>query len=227
MTGLEKFTGILDTSLSTLWSKVAGFVPQLFAAILIFIVGWFVAIIIAKVAWHIIKAIKMDQFLERVGFRAVWERSGYKLDTPMFFYELVKWFVIIFSLMVATEILGLARVTEFLGSVVEYLPNVFIAAFVILIGVLVAGFVEKSVSASVKAAQLGRSAAIAAIAKWAILIFSFLIAIEHLGIGERISEDVSRGVIAMIALALGLSFGLGGKAFAEKSIDRLSKAIKD
>ncbi|OGN05477.1 MAG: hypothetical protein A2831_01385 [Candidatus Yanofskybacteria bacterium RIFCSPHIGHO2_01_FULL_44_17] len=216
---------VVRASLLTLWGNVAGFLPRLVAAIVVFLVGWIVAVLIAKLVWHIIRIIRLDRALEGVGFRKVWERSGYKLNSPLFFYELVKWFFVVVFLMAATDILGLAQVTEFLRTVVYYLPNVFVATFVVLIGVLVARFTEGLVRGWVKAAELVSANFLGSLTKWSILIFSFLIALSQLKVADEIVRIVVIGFVAAGALAIGLAFGLGGRAHADEVIAKMRKHI--
>jgi len=216
---------IVRASLLTLWGRVAGFVPQLVAAIVVFLVGWLIAILLGKLAWHIVRIIRLDRGIEAVGLKKVWERSGYKLNTPLFFYEVVKWFFIIVFLMAATDILGLTQVTQFLRTVVGYLPNVIVAALVLLIGVLVARFLEGLVRGSVKAAQLASANVLGSITKWAVLIFSLLVALNQLRVADEIIRIVIIGIVAAGALALGLSFGLGGKSHAEEVIAKMRRHI--
>ncbi len=216
---------IIRASLLSLWGNVAGFLPQLVAALVVFVVGWLVAVLIGKLAWHIIRTIQLDKGLESVGFKRVWERSGYKLDSAFFFYELVKWFFIIVFLMVATDILGLNQVTNFLGGVVSYLPNVFVAAFVILIGVMIARFLEGVVVGSVRAADLASANLLGSVTKWSILIFSWLVALDQLHVAGEIIRIVVMGVVAAAALALGLAFGLGGRDHADDWIGKMRKHI--
>ncbi|MBI2669799.1 MAG: hypothetical protein HYX20_01465 [Candidatus Yanofskybacteria bacterium] len=216
---------VVRMSLLTLWGNVAGFLPRLVAAIVVFLVGWLVAVLVAKLVWHIVRLVRLDRALESVGFKKVWERSGYKLNSPFFFYELVKWFFIVVFLMAATDILGLMQVAEFLRSVVGYLPNVFIAAFVLLIGVLVARFLEGLVRGSVKAAQLASANFLGSLAKWAIIIFSLLVALSQLMVAGEIIRIVIMGVVAGSAIAFGLAFGLGGRAHAEEWIGKMRRHI--
>ena len=216
---------VVRTSLLTLWGNVAGFLPRLIAAIVVFLVGWLIAVLLGKLAWHIIRLIKLDSALDKVGFKKVWERSGYKLNSPYFFYELVKWFFIVVFLMAATNILGLVQVTEFLRSVVYYLPNVFIAAFVIIIGVLVARFLEGVVRGSVKAAQLVSANLIGLFVKWAVVIFSILVALNQLQVAQQIIGIVITGLVAAGAIALGLAFGLGGRQHADEFISKMRKHV--
>ncbi len=218
---------VVRTSLLTLWGKVAGFVPQLVAALVVFLIGWLIAVLLGKLAWHIIRVVKLDRGLEALGLKKVWERSGYKLNTPFFFYELVKWFFIVVFLMAATDILGLTQVTEFLRTVVFYLPNVIVAALVLLIGVLVARFLEGLVRGSVKAAELSSANFLGSLTKWAVLIFSLLVALNQLRVADEIIRIVVIGVVAAGAIALGLSFGLGGKAHAEDFISKMRQHVKE
>ena len=216
---------IVRTSLLTLWTGVAGFLPRLVAAIVVFLVGWLIAILVGKLAYHIVKVLQIDRALEGVGFKKVWERSGFKLNSAFFFFELVKWFFIVVFLMSAANILGLDEVSQFLNTVVLYIPNVIVAAVVLMIGILVARFLEGLVFASVRAARLVSANFLGALTKWSVVIFSLLVALVQLGIAEDIIRIVVVGIVAAAALALGLAFGLGGKEHADELIGKMRKRI--
>jgi len=216
---------IVRTSLLTLWTGVAGFLPRLVAAIVVFLVGWLIAVLVGKLAYHIVKILQIDRALEGVGFKKVWERSGFKLNSAYFFFELVKWFFIVVFLMSATNILGLDEVSQFLNTVVLYIPNVIVAAIVLMIGILVARFLEGLVLASVRAARLVSANFLGALTKWSVVVFSLLVALVQLGIAEDIIRIVVVGVVAAAALGLGLAFGLGGKEHADDFISKMKKRI--
>ena len=218
-------SSLIQDSLRTLWGDVAGFLPRLAAALIVFVVGWLIAVLIGKLAWHIVRTIQLDHGLESIGFRRAWERSGYKLDSAYFFYELVKWFFIILFLMVATNILGLTQVTDFLAGVVAYLPNVFVAAFIVLIGVTVARFLQGVVVGSVRAAELASANMLGAMTRWAVLVFSWLVALNQLNVAGEIIRIIVMGVVAAGALALGLAFGLGGRDHADDFVAKMRKHI--
>lgn len=218
---------IVRNSLLTLWGGVALFLPRLIAAVVVFLVGWLIAVLLGKVAYHIVRVLHIDNALSRVGFRSAWEKSGFRLDTPMLFYELVKWFFVVVFLMAATNILGLGQVSEFLKVVVFYLPNVVVAAVILLIGILVAKFLEGLVRASVKAAGLTSASFLGALTKWSVFIFSLLIALAQLKVADDIIKIVITGLIAASALAMGLAFGLGGVRHAEQMLGELKKRMED
>lgn len=218
---------IVRTSLTTLWSNVAGFLPKLIAALVVFLVGWLIAVLIAKLVWHIIRVIRLDQGLESVGFKRIWERSSYKLNSPFFFYELVKWFFIVVFLMAATDILGLTQVSDFLRTVVIYLPNVIVAALILLIGAMVAKFFQGLVRGSVKAAQLVSANFLGSLVKWSVLIFSWLVALNQLQVAGDIIRIVITGGVAAASIALGLAFGLGGRDHASDFIGKMRKHVSE
>jgi len=218
---------IVRNSLMTLWGGVALFLPQFIAAVVVFLVGWLIAELLGKLAYHVVKILHVDNALGKVGFRQAWERSGFKLDTPMLFYELVKWFFVVVFLMAATNILGLVQVSEFLRTVVFYLPNVIVAAVILLIGILVAKFSEGLVKASVKAAGLMSANFLGALTKWAVFVFSLLVALAQLQVAGDIIKIVITGLIAASALAMGLAFGLGGVKHAEQILGDLRRRIEE
>ncbi|MEK9158135.1 MAG: hypothetical protein AAB638_03070 [Patescibacteria group bacterium] len=218
---------IVRGSLLTLWSGVAGFIPRFIAAVIVFLIGWIVAILLGKLAYQVVRVLHIDNALSKVGFRRAWERSGFRLDTAILFYELVKWFFIIVFLMAATNILGLNEVTDFLQRVVFYIPNVVVAIVILLIGILVAKFLEGFVQGSVKAAGLASANFLGALTKWAVFVFSLLIALSQLKVADDIIKIVITGLIAATALALGLSFGLGGARHAEEMVGQMKKRIGD
>ncbi len=218
---------ILLDSLKTLWDSFVGFLPTLLAALIVFIVGWLIAIFLGRVVNKLIRGIKLDLLLTRLGFKKALAKARLKLDSGKFFEELVKWFFIIVFLMTAADILGLREVTLFLKSILFYLPNVVIAAIVLLAAAIVANFMHRLVKASADTAGLSSSGVVAGIVKWAILIFGFVVALTQLGIASTLIQTIVIGLIAMIALAGGLAFGLGGKDQAAKIIERLRQDLTE
>lgn len=218
---------VVRSSLMTLWGNVAGFAPRLVAALVVFLVGLLVAYLVGKLAWHIIRLLQIDRGLESVGFKKLWERSGFKLNTPYFFYELVKWFFVIVFLMAAADILGLMQVAEFLRTVVYYVPNILVAAIIMLGGILVAGFLANIVRGSVRAAELASANFLAEGTRWVVLIFSLLIALAQLGVASEVIRIVIIGVVGAGSLALGLAFGLGGRSHADEFLSKMKKQLHE
>ncbi|MBU2564226.1 hypothetical protein KKA23_01450 [Patescibacteria group bacterium] len=217
---------ILLDSLQEVWLSFIGFLPTLLAALIVFIIGWLIAIFLGRVANKIVKTIKLDILLNKLGFKKALTKAKLKLDSGKFFEVLVKWFFIIVFLMTAVDILGLQEVALFLKTILYYLPNVIVAAIILLVAVVVGDFMKKFVKAAADTAGLASAGAVAGIVKWAILVFGFVIALTQLGIAATLIQTVVIGLIAMVALAGGLAFGLGGKDHATLILERLRQDIE-
>jgi len=223
---VETWSSAVTGSLFGLWSRFMAFLPALLGAIVIFVVGWIVAIAIGKIVTRMLEILHVNQGMERIGLKKGLTKSGVKIDVSLFVGELTKWFLIIVFLMAATDVLGLNQITKFLNDVLMYLPRIVVAAIILVIAVLLANFVYRLVQDSMRATGVISANAIAAFAKWAILIFAILAALVQLKVAEDMIMIVFQGIVAMLAIAGGLSFGLGGRDAAEDVIEKVQKELK-
>lgn len=219
---LNTWSEVLTLSFQNLWVGVVNFVPNLVVALIILVLGWLVGALLGRAVAQVFRALKIDDALRRAGLEAFLRRGGVSLDSGAFVGALVKWFVIIVFLVAAFDVLGLTQVNLFLQEVViGYLPRVIAAALVLLVGGVVGDVVGRVVSTAAKTAGVHSAHFASAVSKWAVWIFAILVALSQLGIATAFSQTLFTGVVIAISLALGLSFGLGGQAAAERYIERL------
>jgi small-conductance mechanosensitive channel len=223
----QTWAEVVTSSLQTLWNGFIEFLPNLLGAIVIFIIGWVVAVLLGKLAAQVIRALRIDQILEKMGFKKSLERANMKLDSGKFVGELVKWFFIVVFLMAATDILGLPQVTEFLKRVLLYIPQLIVAVLILLAAVLIANFLQKLVKASVEAAGLKSANFLASVTKWSILIFAVLAALLQLGIVPALIQTLFTGFVAALTISFGLAFGLGGKDTAVQVLNRFRRDVSE
>jgi small-conductance mechanosensitive channel len=214
-------------SLQGLWASFIDFVPRFLFAVIIFVIGWVIGSIIGRAVDQVISALKIDKALEGAGAGRVMERTGMRLNIGAFIGGIVKWFVIVVFLVASLDILQLTAVTEFLKtSVLGYLPNVIVAALVLVIATVIADFMGKVVMASAKAGNIRSANFLGTLTRYAIWIFAFIIALGQLGIAAAYMYTLFTALVAMLALAGGLAFGLGGKESAARMIDHLHDRVK-
>lgn len=227
MESVQTWGEAITLSLLNLWERFVNFLPSLIGAVLVFVAGWIVAVALGKVVEHIFKMIKVDDVMEKAGTKARLQKAGVQLNVARFLGGLVKWFLILVFLMAATDILRLVQVTNFLNSIILYLPNVVVAAVILAIAFLVANFVYAAVKGSTKVAGIVSATLLATMAKWAIVIFGFLAALIQLGIAASLINTLFIGLVAMLALAGGLAFGLGGKDEAALILKKIRQEITE
>lgn len=224
---LQTWGQAITDSLLDLWLRFINFLPSLVGALLVFFIGWFVAIALGKFVTQILRTVKIDQTLDNAGVRATLDRANIKGTVSGFFGELVKWFLIIVFLNAATDILGLDQVTTFLNQVLAYIPQIVIAVIILLVAVVFARFAGNVVEAGVRAVGFHYGVFLSTVTKWAIMVFAILAALEQLGVAPGLVRTLFTGIIALIAIAGGLSFGLGGKDLAAEYLQKLRRQIRE
>lgn len=223
-------TNWLDATRLAFLNITQGFFSTLLniiGALIVFLIGWAIAIGLQKLVVQIIKTIRVDQLLEKLGAGKALEKAGIKLDVANWIGFLVKWFLIFGFLLAATDILGLQDVSGFLRSVLLYIPNIVVAAVILVVAVWFAGLVQRIVAASISAGKIKTATFVGALVKWAILIFALFAALIQLGIAPGLLQTIVTGFIAMLAIAGGLAFGLGGKEYASKIIENIRDEMSE
>ncbi len=218
----------LNASFQNLFYGVVAFIPNLVVAVVIFIIGWLIGVGLGRVVAQIVDALRVDAALRAAGVDRVVTRAGFTLSSGKFLGFLVKWFFIIVFLVAALGVLHLDAVNAFLSTVVlGYLPQVIVAVLILLVAALVAAAAERVVAGAARAAELRAAGFIGNIAKWAIWIFAILAALNQLQVATELVQTLFMGIVVAVALALGLSFGLGGQIAAARYIEHLRTQIKD
>jgi len=212
-------------SLIDLWSRFVFSLPTLLGAALVFIFGWVVAVVVGKVVEKALKTAQIDRAMDKLGVQKRIDEVGIKTSVSGFFGGIIKWFLVLVFLMAAADILGLTQVTTFLNSILLYLPNVVVAVVILSIVFLVGNLVYSVVKGSTRAAGVVSATLLATISKWAIIIFGFFAALIQLGIASSLVSTLFIGLVAMISLAGGLAFGLGGQDEARAILKKLREEI--
>ena len=214
---------VFNTSLQSLWFGFVQFAPRLILAVLFFIIGWVLGSLISKAIQQVFSSLKVDKLFSSIGADSFFKKAGVQLNSGYFIGEVVRWFVIIVFLLPSLSLVGLTDVSSFLSEgVLGFLPEVIIAAFVLIIAAIVSEGLAKVVLATAKSVNLKSARMLSLVAKYAIWIFAIIIVLGKLGLGEYMSILFS-GLVAMIALSGALAFGLGGKDAAARLIAKLGE----
>ncbi|MEX2029180.1 MAG: hypothetical protein WD963_01715 [Candidatus Paceibacterota bacterium] len=218
---------VFNSSLQSLWWSFIQFTPKLIIAIVLFIIGWLLGNVVARALEQVFSTLKIDSLFRSIGANDSLRKAGITLNTGYFVGQVAKWFIIIVFLLPSLNLVGLADVSAFLkDDVLGYLPQIIIATFVLIIAAVVSEALSGAVVAMARAMNLKAANMLGAIAKYAIWVFAFIIALGKLGLGEYMSILFS-GIIAMLALGSALAFGLGGRDAAGRFISRLGEEVAE
>lgn len=213
----------LLTFLNSTLLSVAAFLPNFLAGVVILLIGVILGSIAKSVVQSVFKALNVESYLRKYGIPDA--RRDYSWTNIL--SEIVRWFVIILFLIPAADAWGLRQVTVLLNQFLLYLPNVFVSAIVGLVGFGVARLAYDVVLASTRDLVPEGSQTIASIAKWAILIFVLLAVLNQLGVAQDLIRILFTGFVAMIAIAGGIAFGLGGQETARMILESIYRGLQN
>ena len=192
---------VFNDSLQQLWWGLVQFAPKFVIAIVFFVIGWVLGNVIARALEQVFSSLKVDSLFTSVGADNFFRKAGMTLDTGYFIGQVVKWFVIIVFLLPSLNLVGLDYIASFLkDDVLGFLPKVVVAALVLIIATIVSEALAKAATASARTMNLSSANLLGAVAKYAVWVFAFIIALGQLGVAEYYMSVLFTGIIAMLSL---------------------------
>ncbi|MBI2074744.1 MAG: hypothetical protein HYT83_02800 [Candidatus Levybacteria bacterium] len=212
----------LVVSINNGLSALVSFVPKFLAGALILVIGIIIASIFKQLIFELFKAIKFEAFLKRYGVPEAREEFSWSNILA----EIVRWFIIIIFLIPTADVWGLPQIVTVLNTFLFYLPNVFVAAIIALVGFVFAKLAHDIILASTQSVSPETAQAIASVARWAINVFVILAVLNQLGVASDLIRILFTGFVAMLAIAGGIAFGLGGQNSARDFLESIRKRLK-
>ena len=207
------------------------FIANLVLAIVVFLIGYLIAIGIGRLITEILKSIKFNKLFDQEGWRKALQRANVEVNPSEFIGAIFKWVFVIVSLLIAVDVLRLTAFAGFLTQVLDYLPNVIVAVLVFIVAIVISDIVEKVVRATVERLKVGYGYIASSIVKWAIWIFTFFLILDQLlptsMLIKTLYTSIVYGVVAALALGIGLAIGLGGKDTAGKIISDMYRKMEE
>jgi mechanosensitive ion channel-like protein len=220
MTVVTNWGQAILTALANALNLILTFIPRLFGFLVILLVGWLIATLLSKAVTMLLRKVGFDRMSERIGLNRFEQRMGVKMDSAGILGKIVYWFILLIFLVPAADALGVPAVSNVLNQLVAYIPNVFVAILVLFLGALAGTVVADLVRGATASAKMGNPNLFANLAKYAIIGFAALIALEQLQIAPALLNELFGALVAAVAIAFGLAFGLGGQETARKWLNR-------
>ncbi|MDH5597047.1 MAG: hypothetical protein OEY44_02995 [Candidatus Peregrinibacteria bacterium] len=200
-------------SLTEFGTTVLGFIPNLIGALLLIFIGKMIAGTVEKALVKLLNLLKIEKVSEKIGITDGIHAVGLKIKTADIFGILAYWVVYLVFILAAVEVLGVETISDIVGELIAYIPNVIAGLLIMLIGLTVANFIRQAISHIKHGKILGK------IAYFVILVVVSVSALEQIGIAISFFTENVQIIVAGFALAFGLAFGLGSKDAAKELVD--------
>ncbi|WP_233410975.1 mechanosensitive ion channel family protein [Rugamonas violacea] len=211
---MTNWSDAILASLATASALLFSSIPRIMGFAVILIVGWIIAAVVARALAALLRTAHFDGFSERAGLSGLLQRGGGKQSASAIVAGIAKWFIRLITLMVAFDALGLPAVSDVLRQLLMWLPNLVVALVALIIGGIAANALSEVVLNAAVKGELENPPLLAAVARNAVWAFAIVVAINQIGVAATLVNIFFIGVVGTFALALGLSFGLGGRDVA-------------
>ncbi len=200
--------------------EIGNFLPRLGVALLVLLAGWLLAKVFRIAVVKTLRALNFHILTDRAGIDGFLRQGGSEKDTTDWIGVIGYALVLIASLIIAFNSLGLTQVTDLLGRVLLFVPRVLVALLVLVFGSYFSRFVANAVQRYFRLAGISDAEILGRVARYAVMVFVLLLAIDHLDIGGGLIQQTFLILLAGVVLALALAFGLGARERAAELIER-------
>ncbi|MFT0211139.1 mechanosensitive ion channel domain-containing protein [Pseudomonas sp. F1_0610] len=215
---LDSWTKSLVDIMKTVWRGFTDFAPNLFAAIIVVLLGFIVAKLLDTLFSKLLAKLGVDRIMTGAGLTKSLHRIGINVPVSTLVGKIIYWFVLLIFIVAGVRFLGLESVSAILTSLALYIPKVIAAAIVLLVGILIAQFVNGVVRGASEGVGIEYAAGIGRIAQGLIIIISISVAIGQLEIKAELLNYVVAILLATIGLGVAIALGLGSHEVAGQII---------
>ena len=209
-----------------IWDKFINFLPNIIGAIIVVVVACIIGTLLEKGIDRLFRLIGLQALFEKAKVEETLKKANAEKDATALLAAGTKWVIFLVGFISAANILKLSAVSDFLNQILAYIPQVMIAVAIVLIGLVLAHFLAAIVKGSVKSAGMAFAETSSLIIRWSVITFTVLAALAQLGIASNMINTLFIGLVAFLAIAGGLAFGLGGQKAAGQLIDEIKKELK-
>ena len=198
--------------LTQLWNKLVEVIPGLLAAAVVVVVGYIISAAFGLLFHRFLEATKVDAHLKKLGLS---HSIGF-VNLANLGGALLKWYVFALFLVQASGFLKLGILSEQLSKLANWLPSLFAAVIIMLIGLILSDLVaDKMLHAKRRGIRV-----LSSIVRWSAIIFVGLIALGKIGVDVSFATNTILLIIAGLSVGLAVAVGIG-LGFAMKDESKL------
>ncbi len=215
---MEQLTDNIINATAGFWNKIAAFLPNLLATVVIVVVGVLLAKMLAKWAVKLLNRFGFNALSERIGLTPAMTKAGIQKSPSEVVGKFIYLFLMLVILISAAETLGMERVTAILDDFILYLPKVLGALFVIMVGMFIAHVAKQGIQTAVHNMGMEYASSVARIAQVIIFITTFSLAVAQLEIETQMLNIVFAILLGCLGGAAAISLGLGTRGVSNNII---------
>lgn len=201
--------------------RFAVFVPKVVGALVILVVGWAVAGMLRRVVVRLLQVLKVDRLAEKARLSDVLRRGAIRLSTVELFGQLGYWLVMIATIIVALQFMGVTVAAEWLERFGYFIPRLVVSIVILLFGMLIASFLGATVRAASLNAGFPHGHLLGQTVYATVVILTVIVALEQLQVVTRTIEVALYILLGAFGLAFALALGLGSQRIVRRFLEEM------
>ncbi|SNZ01910.1 mechanosensitive ion channel family protein [Flagellimonas pacifica] len=211
METITEWKNLTFDSLTAMGRDVALALPKIIGAIIILIIGWLITKIVLFVLSKILKLAKVDTLSEKINEMDLFGKGDFKINIIKVILGFVKWLLLLVFLIVAADILSWEIISTEIGNLLRYLPRLFSALALMMIGLYIGNFIKTTVKKLFDSLEFGGSNVVSNLLFYIIVIFISITALNQAGIDTTIITNNITMFLGAFLLAFAIGLGLGSR----------------
>ncbi|MBV9197088.1 MAG: mechanosensitive ion channel [Solirubrobacterales bacterium] len=192
--------------------SLGAFLPRLGGALVLLVIGIIVARILGRLLTRALQRIGLDTFADRHGVHDVLARAGLGRSLARVTGRAIRIALTLVVIFAALSLLGMQFLSASLNRGVLLLPQLLVAAALLLVGIVLGGFVRERVDRV--SYQMALPIPLGLVAQVVVVAIFLVTAAAQISISTAMLLTVLGVTLAGVAAALAIAFGLGGREVA-------------
>jgi len=215
----EMIISELTQAMHELARGFAHYLPRLIVMLILVFVGWLIASVVKVVLRGILGLIKFDKLSENAGASQLLSKASLPSATEML-SRFVFWVAWLGFILLGVGVLGILGQQEQIAKFFLFLPRLFVAMFIMFVGLLAASFFSRAALLAAVNANVPSPRVLSLAVRSIILVFVLSIVFEELGLAEQTMLVTFGIAFGALMLGLAIAFGLGGKELAQRFLEK-------
>lgn len=206
----------VSNPIRSMMQSILNFAPRIIVAVIILVIGLFIAKMLGTLVKNLLQSINLSRYNHYVNFGS----DKNSIDLPVAIGWVISTIIGLFFFVQALNTVNLSVLNQIGSAIIGYLPLIISAAIILALGLiggnLLAKFIRKSTGNNM----------LAEVVRFVLIIVAVFMTLDQLNFAQSIVNVAFLLILGAVAVAFAIAFGVGGKDFAKKQMEKLSNKIE-
>ncbi|GAB3784490.1 hypothetical protein GCM10028818_44250 [Spirosoma horti] len=211
MKQLPNLAEVIRNTFQNLINQFIEFVPRIFGAMLILLIGVGVARLASFIIQRVLGRVGFDKIGNRLNEISIIKQLKTEIKLSEIISKILYYYILLMFITASTETLGVAVITDMVSSLVNFIPKLVVAAIMLQVGVLLADALREAVLGLCKSFNISSGRLLSMIVFVFFLIVTIISALGQAGINTELLESSFNLIIGGIIFSFAVGYGFASR----------------